>query len=158
MLTYIIVLFNLISKCIFKIEQQTYLRKKLMPQPDKKITDLSKIRREVTSVGVPTSFAQQNVDLQQTPLFFPEGFEQIFIFIYFMTLPYISGLFFLFIYVSKWNIDLFLSLNDDHSFILTWAIGYQIIATLILLYIFKLALSFANENRKSTGSKPFRRP
>lgn len=111
-----------------------------------------------TTVPEPTNFTQQNVDLAQTPLFFPEGFEQIFIFIYFISLPYIAGLFFLFIYVAEGSIDLFLSLNDNHSFILTWAIGYQIIATLILLYILKMAISFANENMKTGVPKQFRRP
>jgi len=124
----------------------------------KRVIESTKMRPKDTPVQVPTKFTQQNVDLQQTPLFFPEGFEKIFIFVYFIILPYISGLFFLFIYVADANVDLFLSLNDEHSFILTWAIGYQIIATLILLYIFKMALTFANNSRKSTAKKTFRRP
>jgi len=124
----------------------------------KRVIESTKMRPKDTPVQVPTKFTQQNVDLQQTPLFFPEGFEKIFIFVYFIILPYISGLFFLFIYVADANVDLFLSLNDEHSFILTWAIGYQIIATLILLYIFKMALTFANNSRKSTAKKTFKRP
>ena len=105
----------------------------------------------------PKNFSQQKVDLNQTPLFFPEGFEKIFLALYFVILPYIAGLLFLFFYVAKRKLELFSSLYNDSSFILTWAIGYEILAALILLYIFKMALSFANESRKST-QKPFRRP
>lgn len=106
----------------------------------------------------PKKFGQQNVDLSQTPLFFPEGFEKIFLPIYFVTLPYIAGLFFHFFYVSEGNIDLFLSLNEQTSFMLTWAIGYEIIATLIILWVVKMSISFANESSKSGAKKQFRRP
>lgn len=102
-------------------------------------------------------FSQQEVDLAQTPLFFPEGFEKIFLAIYFVILPYIAGLLFLFFYVAEGKAELFLSLNEDSSFILTWAIGYEIIAAMVLLWIVKMALGFANESRKS-GVKEFRRP
>ena len=53
-----------------------------------------------TSQGNPpklnTNFSKQEVDLQKTPLFFPEGFEMIFLAIYFVILPYIAGILFLF--------------------------------------------------------------
>ena len=105
-----------------------------------------------------TKFTQKEVDLAETPLFFPEGFEKIFLAIYFVTLPYIAGLLFLFIYVAEGNIDLFLSLNEEQAFMLTWAIGYEIIAALTLLWIVKMSISFANENRKSGAKKQFKRP
>ena len=103
-------------------------------------------------------FTQKEVDLAETPLFFPKGYEKIFLAIYFVTLPYIAGLLFLFFYVAEGSIDLFLSLSEDQAFLLTWAIGYEIIAALILLWIMKMAISFANENRKSGMKKQFRRP
>ncbi len=102
-------------------------------------------------------FSQKEVDLAETPLFFPEGFEKIFLAIYFVTLPYIAGLLFLFFYVAEGHPELFLSLNDESSFMLTWAIGYEIIAAIILLWIVKMAVGFANESRKP-GVKEFRRP
>ncbi len=108
--------------------------------------------------AMPQKFTQQDVDLAQTPLFFPEGFEKIFLFIYFIILPYIAGLFFLFFYVAEGSIDLFVSLNDQSSFMLTWTIGYEIIAAIIILSIVKMAIGFANESRKATVKKPFRRP
>jgi len=104
-----------------------------------------------------SKFSQQDVDLAETPLFFPEGYEKIFIAIYFISLPYIAGLLFQFFYIADAKVELFLSLNEQSSFILTWAIGYEILATLILLYIIKMAISFANESR-SKGVKEFRRP
>ena len=104
-----------------------------------------------------SKFSQQYVDLSESPLFFPEGYEKLFIAIYFVSLPYIAGLLFQFFYIADGRKELFLSLNERSSFILTWAIGYEIIATIILLYIIKMAISFANESRKA-GVREFRRP
>jgi hypothetical protein len=106
----------------------------------------------------PKSFSKKEVDLAQTPLFFPEGFEKIFLAIYFVTLPYIAGLLFLLFYVAKGKLELFSSLYKDSYFILTWAIGYELLAALILIYIFKMALGFAYESRKLGIRQQFRRP
>ncbi len=103
------------------------------------------------------SFSKQEVDLTETPLFFPEGLEKVFVAIYFVVLPYIAGLLFLFLYVAESKAELFLSLNDESSFILTWAIGYEIIATLLILFIIKSAISFSIENSKK-GKTKFVRP
>ena len=103
------------------------------------------------------SFAKQEVDLTETPLFFPAGFEKVFLAIYFVVLPYITGLLFLFLYVAGGKAELFLSLNDESSFILTWAIGYEILATLAILYIVKSAISFSTKVHKN-GKTHFTRP
>lgn len=108
--------------------------------------------------AMPKKFSQQNVDLSKTPLFFPEGFEKIFLPIYFVTLPYIAGLFFHFLYVAEGNIELFISLNEQSSFMLTWAIGYEIIAVLIILWIVKMSIIFASESSKPGVKKQFQRP
>ena len=107
---------------------------------------------------MPPKFTQKNVELSQTPLFFPEGFEKLFLAIYFVTLPYIAGLFFLFFYVSRGSLDTFTSLNREQAFILTWAIGYEIIASLILLWIFKMGVVFANESRQPSIQTKFQIP
>jgi len=78
--------------------------------------------------------------------------------IYFVTLPYIAGLLFLFFYVAGGKSELFLSLNDDSSFILTWTIGYEIIAAILLLLIAKSAISFSIENSRKGRDTHFRRP
>ena len=103
-------------------------------------------------------FSQQNVTFDDTPLFFPPGMEKLFLLIYFVTLPYITGLLFLFFYVGEGKTELFLSLNEESSFILTWAIGYEIIAAFVLLYIIKMAISFSITNGKKGAKRNFQRP
>lgn len=103
-------------------------------------------------------FSQKNVDFSETPLFFPEGFEKIFLVIYVISLPYITGLLFLFFVVAERSVDRFLAVNQDSAFFLTWAIGYEIIAGLIFLWIIKMAIGFAHENSKPGINKQFRRP
>ncbi len=104
------------------------------------------------------NFSQQKVTFDDTPLFFPAGMEKLFLLIYFLTLPYIAGLMFLFFYVGEGKTELFLSINEESSFILTWAIGYEIIAGLLLIYIVKMAISFSVANAKRSGRKNFQRP
>lgn len=104
-----------------------------------------------------SSFAQKEVTYEDTPLFFPPGYEKIFLLIYFVSLPYITGLLFLFLYVAKSQYKVFLSLNQEASFIMTWAIGYEILAALTLMYIIKMAISFSAKSR-SGSKKKFRRP
>ncbi|RLA57725.1 MAG: hypothetical protein DRQ78_13125 [Epsilonproteobacteria bacterium] len=102
------------------------------------------------------SFSQKAIELGDAPLFFPPRFEKLFLVIYIILLPYITGLLFLFLYVSEANIDLFLSLNDDASFLLTWAIGYEILAAFVLVYIIKTAIAFSL--KKDNGRKKIYRP
>lgn len=103
-------------------------------------------------------FSQQVITFDDAPLFFPGGMEKLFLLIYFVTLPYIAGLMFLFFYVGEGKVELFLSLNEESSFILTWAIGYEILAGLAMLLIIKSAITFSMSNRKKGATKNFRRP
>jgi len=96
------------------------------------------------------------VRLSDSPLFFPPGLEKIFLLIYFISLPYITGLIFLYFYVSDSKTDIFLSLNDNGSFIMTWAIGYEILAVIALLLIIKSAISFSMS--VSSKNRKFQRP
>ena len=105
-----------------------------------------------------TNFSQKEVELSETPLFFPEGFEKVFLVIYMISLPYIIGLVFLFFVVAESNVERFLAVNQESAFFLTWAIGYEIIAVLIILWIIKMALGFANESRKPNVRTQFKRP
>ena len=94
----------------------------------------------------------QEVDLQKTPiLFFPPGKEMLFLGIYFITLPYLAGLIFAFFYIAKSNPETFLNLGIQSSFIMLWAIGYEILAAIILMIIFKNAIMYTI--RVSKGSK-----
>jgi len=105
-----------------------------------------------------TKFSQKDVELSETPLFFPEGFEKVFLVIYIISLPYIIGLIFLFFVVAESNVERFLAVNQDSAFFLTWAIGYEILAGLIILWIIKMAIGFAHENSKPGLNKQFKRP
>lgn len=111
----------------------------------------------VNPIRSPKKFTKKNVDLAETPLFFPEGYEKLFLGLYFVTLPYIAGLLFLFFYVAKGSLEVFLSLNKEQAFILTWAIGYEIIASLVLLWIFKMSINFANEPQQPGMANQMRR-
>jgi len=99
-------------------------------------------------------FSEQEVDLQKTPLFFPGGYENIFLTLYFIFLPYIIGISFLFFYASEANMAFFLSVNELSSVIATWAIGYEIIAVVIVICVIKMAFSSHTLKEK----QPFRRP
>jgi len=113
--------------------------------------------REARIKNKESSFAQKRVTFDDSPLFFPEGFEKLFLVIYFITLPYIAGLLFLFFYVADGKKKLFLSVNSDTPFMAIWAIGYEILAVLVLLWIVKSAIAYSYENRQK-GSTQFRRP
>ncbi|MBD3791083.1 MAG: hypothetical protein IE918_02870 [Campylobacterales bacterium] len=103
------------------------------------------------------SFGKQEIRYEDTPLFFPPGLEKLFLLIYCVSLPYIAGLLFLFIYVAKSEYETFLTLVQESSFFMTWAIGYEILAVLILLYIVKMAITFSIQN-KPGAKKNFKRP
>jgi len=101
--------------------------------------------------GIGNSFKKQEVQLKETPLFFPAGFEKIFLAIYFISLPYILGLLFLFFYISEGKFKVFIAVNEDSPFMMTWAIGYEILATLIILWIIKNAINFTQKNTKKAN-------
>jgi hypothetical protein len=110
-----------------------------------------------------TNYMQQEVDLKKTPiLFFPPGKEMLFLGIYFITLPYIAGLIFLFFYVSDGKAATFGAISVDSNFFLVWTIGYEILAALIVLIIIKNAIMFSIRNsrrprRNTRTSKKHRR-
>jgi hypothetical protein len=106
-------------------------------------------KRIQTADGIGNSFTKQEVHLNDTPLFFPAGFEKIFLAIYFVSLPYILGLLFLFFYIAEGKFEVFLAVNQDSPFLMTWAIGYEILATLIILWIIKSAIGFTKNNANS---------
>ena len=113
-------------------------------------------RRIRSANGIANSFTKQEVNLQDTPLFFPEGYENIFLAIYFVSLPYILGLLFLFFYIAEGKFDVFLAVNQDSPFLMTWAIGYEMLATLIILWIIKSAISFTRNNSRKAHLRKLR--
>ena len=103
------------------------------------------------------SYMKKPVDLQKTPfLFFPPGKEMLFLGIYFLILPYIAGLLFLFFYVSEGEASVFgsITVNSDANFFLVWIIGYEILATIAILWIIKNAIFFSMQNAKKASTPP----
>jgi len=103
-------------------------------------------------------YMQQPVDLQKTPfLFFPPGKEILFMGIYFVTLPYITGQLFIFFYISDANAKTFGDISVNSNFFLVWALGYEILAAVIVLWIIKNAISFSIKNHQAQTVHPNRR-
>jgi cellulose synthase/poly-beta-1,6-N-acetylglucosamine synthase-like glycosyltransferase len=104
-----------------------------------------------------TSFAQQQVQLNDSMLFFPAGYENIFLALYAILLPYITGILFLVIFIAKGDLSIFTALNDEAMFFYCWCIGYECLASIALLLIIKSAIMFHMKNSKSEYKK-FQRP
>ena len=121
-------------------------------------THVKYVSKKKPSRNTNNEFTQKNITFDDTPLFFPSGMEKFFLLLYFILLPYAAGIFFLFFYIGEGKIDLFLSLNGNSSFLMSWAVGYEIIATLILFWIVKSAISFSVNNKQKGKNKQFRRP
>ncbi len=100
---------------------------------------LPQIKRRKRGNNKEKGFLEQEISLVDSILF-PAGYENIMLGLYFLIVPYIAGVLFIFFVIGKGDYTVFLALNDENSFFLTWAIGYEVTAALILLWILKLAL------------------
>lgn len=69
--------------------------------------------------------------------FIPEANSDIAITLYIVLIPYITGLIFLYFHLFKMDFGRMIALKDQHSFFLIWLIGYEVVAALILLMVFK---------------------
>jgi hypothetical protein len=79
-------------------------------------------------------FFNQSFDYRDY-VFSPEGYEGVVLAIYIISLPYLMGLVFLFLFVAKASYTYFLKF-DIASFFIIWAIGYEVCAVLLLAIIF----------------------
>lgn len=80
------------------------------------------------------TFGSQNIDVKDY-IVSPEGWEGIMFTFYFLSIPYITGIIFLFVFIARADMDNFL-VFDLTAFFVVWAIGYEIVASLILIAIF----------------------
>ncbi len=92
----------------------------------------------------PASFTSQTIDLSKYSLA-PEGYEGIMYTIYLIVIPYLFGAVFLFFYIAHGDFDNF-KLLDKSAFLIVWAIGYEIVAFIILLYIFFSFITYDTKN------------
>ena len=74
-------------------------------------------------------------------IYLPEELENLFLLTIFISVPYIFGLLILFSIIEFEKFKEFIKFNFD-MFMLTWTIGYESIALLLLIIIIKSALSF----------------
>ena len=79
------------------------------------------------------SFGSQKIDLKDY-IYIPEGLEYLAYIFYIIGVPYIMGAIFLFFTVAGGDFSNF-KLISLGAFFIVWAIGYEISATLVLIYI-----------------------
>lgn len=91
----------------------------------------------------PKTFGEKEVDFS-TFLPMPEGLEKLFILLYAIIIPYVTGLIFIFIFVARGRFNEFLSL-DLAMFMALWAIGYEVVGSIALFIIFYKMLRFKHE-------------
>lgn len=98
----------------------------------------------------PKSFGSQKVDLKDY-LLSPAGYEGVVYPIYLLSIPYIVGALVLFLFVAGASFDNFKLLKFD-SFFIVWMIGYEIVATILLIAIF---VSFLQYDDKAHETRHF---
>jgi len=95
---------------------------------------------------VPRKFGARQVEFDRF-LPSPAGYESIFYTLYFIAIPYIVGITFLFFYVAHGAYNNF-ALLELNAFLIIWAIGYEVTAILLLTSIFLLYVKFLRDNTK----------
>ena len=90
-------------------------------------------------------FGSQKINLNDFVLS-PEGWETLMFTIYFLAIPYLVGILFLFLFIAHASVTNFFILEFG-AFLVVWAIGYEVIAISILISIF---ISYINYVRNST--------
>jgi len=98
-----------------------------------------KSRKNKKNKKINKSFLSQNIILSDY-IYLPKELQNLFLLTLFVIIPYIFGLCVLFIVTVK-EFNEFMKFNFD-MFMLTWTVGYESLAFLILLTIVKSAFSF----------------
>lgn len=115
-------------------QRNAYYYNQILEKSQKKKNSTSKQKTKTPS------FASQSINLKDY-LYVPEGMEFIVYTLYFALIPYIFGIVFLFFAVASADLDNFMLLNVSQVLIV-WAIGYEIVATLSLAWIFVLFMKY----------------
>ncbi|ADN08864.1 hypothetical protein [Sulfurimonas autotrophica] len=90
------------------------------------------------------SFGAQKVDFKDY-LFVPDEWEFVAYTIYVVGVPYITGAFFLFLFVANASWENFQLLNLN-AFPIVWLIGYEIVSICLLIWIMILYLTYDTED------------
>lgn len=91
------------------------------------------------------NFGSQNININDFILS-PEGWETAMFSIYFLAIPYLVGVLFLFLFIAHASVTNFFILEFG-AFLIVWSIGYEVIAISLLISIF---ISYINHARNST--------
>jgi len=86
------------------------------------------------------NFGAQKVDFKDH-LYIPENWEFAAYTFYIVAVPYIVGAIFLFLTIARANFENFKLLNTS-AFPIVWAIGYEIVAVVSLIWIMGLYLQY----------------
>jgi hypothetical protein len=86
------------------------------------------------------SFMKKEVDITEY-INLSKEMANTLLFISFLVVPYIVGIAFAFFIIARVDLDTFWSMNLK-EYMIYWAIGYEVIATVTLLMIFKSAINF----------------
>jgi len=89
------------------------------------------------------SFGAQKVDFRDH-LFIPENWEFAAYTFYIVAVPYIVGAVFLFLTIARASFENF-KLLDTSAFPIVWAIGYEIVALVALIWIMGLYLQYEED-------------
>ncbi len=93
------------------------------------------------------SFGKRELDVSDY-IIAPEGWEGLALVVYFIFIPYGVGLLFLYSFIAGWIFSDFLILDFGSTFVV-WAIGYEIVASLILFWILIVYLKFLKRSSKN---------
>ncbi len=99
-----------------------------------KLNDEQEIKRPKPVKKVKKSFGSQEIRLKDLS-FAPDGWEGVFYTGYFILIPYIVGNLFLFFVITGGVFENY-KLLDTSAFFIIWAIGYEIVASITLTWIF----------------------
>jgi len=92
-----------------------------------------KRKKKKEKVNKSTSFASRKVDFSSF-LLVPKNYEALSYSLYILLIPYSVGNLFLFFAVGGGELSNY-SLLDKSAFLIVWAIGYEIVAILSLIWI-----------------------
>jgi len=92
----------------------------------------------------PSSFGSQKVDFKDY-LVAPEGYESVVYPLYFVFIPYITGAILLFFFVAGASFENF-KLIEFNNFIVVWIMGYEVVATMMLVGILIAFLKYDDDS------------
>jgi hypothetical protein len=126
------------QEAIIIVNEQRELRKKKKPKENTKNREFLLKRRTLSD-------------------FLPAGNEDISLITIFTLVPYLTGMVFVFFVIAEASFTKLISLSKYHSFPLIWAIGYEIVAGLLLLWFFKIIIYAIFEGKEEDKPKTKKR-